>query len=337
MATTNKRILLASRPKGWVEPSNFRLVEESVPVPGDNQILVRNLYLSVDPYMRGRMNDAKSYLPPFQIDQVLVGGVVGQVEISRNPKFKVGDYVSGRLGWEEYSLSDGAGLTPIRKGDVPLSYHLGILGMPGMTAYYGMTKICEPKPGEVVFVSAASGAVGSVVGQIAKIMGAKAVGCAGSDDKVEFLTRKLGFDAAFNYKTCGDLNMALKQACPDGIDANFENVGGAILEAVLWNMNNFGRMAMCGMIADYNSDRMQPGPRGMFMIISKRLKLQGFIVSDDPANNREYIEKATSWLAEGKLLYHESIAEGLANAPEAFIGMLKGENFGKQLVRIGRE
>ncbi len=334
MTTMNKRILLASRPQGWVTLDNFRLVEEPVPDVADGMLLVRNLYMSVDPYMRGRMNDAKSYAPPFELGKVLEAGVVGEVVASRHAGFNSGDIVTGMLGWEEYSLNDGALLQKISPADVPLSYYLGILGMPGITAYHGLTKVGEPKEGETVFVSAASGAVGSVVGQLAKIAGCRAVGCAGSDDKVDFLINELGFDAAFNYKTCDNLSRKIREVCPDGIDVNFENVGGAIMEAVLWNMNDFGRMAMCGMIADYNAQDMQPGPRGMMLIIGRRLKLQGFIVTDNPASAEEYLGKAPGWIKSGKLKYRETIANGIEAAPEAFLAMLKGKNFGKQLVKI---
>ena len=334
MSEINQQIVLNSRPSGWVSEDNFRLVEGTIPEIGDGEILVRNLFLSVDPYMRGRMNDMKSYVPPFQIDKVLEGGVVGEVVQSQNPKFNEGDVVVGMLGWENYSKSDGAGVLTVERGAVPLSYYLGILGMPGMTAYAGLVDVANLQEGETVFVSAASGAVGSVVGQIAKIMGCEVVGCAGSDDKVDFLINELGFDRAFNYKTCGSIAKTIAEMCPKGIDVNFENVGGEIMEAALWNMRDFGRIAVCGMISNYNETEMTPGPRGMGIIIQRRLKIQGFIVFDNPASNMEYIQKAVGWLKEGKLKYRETVSEGLATAPSAFIGMLKGENFGKQIVKI---
>ncbi len=334
MTDINQQIILNSRPDGWPAPENFKLIEAKIPKIGDGEILVRNLYMSVDPYMRARMNDAKSYVPPFQIGKVLEAGVVGEVVKSRNSKFKEGDVVVGMLGWENYSKSDGADLLTVERGPVPLSYYLGILGMPGMTAYAGLVDVANLQEGETVFVSAASGAVGSVVGQIAKIMGCEVVGCAGSDDKVDFLINELGFDRAFNYKTCGSIPKKIAELCPKGIDVNFENVGGKIMEAALWNMNDFGRIALCGMISNYNDTDMAPGPRGMGIIIQRRLKIQGFIVFDNPKLNMEFVRKAAAWLEEGKLKYRETVTEGLENAPSAFIGMLKGENFGKQIVKI---
>ncbi len=334
MSEINQQIILKSRPEGWVTEDNFNLIERPMPEVGEGQILVRNLYLSVDPYMRGRMNDAKSYVPPFQVGQVLEAGVVGEVVASRNPDFKAGDVVVGMLGWENYSLSDGRELLTVERGPAPLSYYLGILGMPGMTAYAGLVDVADAQPGEVVFVSAASGAVGSVVGQLAKILGCEVVGCAGSDEKVDYLVSELGFDRAFNYKTCGNIARKIAEVCPRGIDVNFENVGGEIMEAALWNMRDFGRIALCGMIANYNDKDMAPGPRGMGVMIQRRLRMQGFIVFDNPKRNMEFVRKAAEWLAEGKLKYRETVTDGLENAPAAFIGMLKGENFGKQIVKI---
>lgn len=335
--TTNRQIRLASRPTGWVTADNFDTSEGEVPKAGDGQLVVRNIYLSVDPYMRGRMNDVKSYVPPFQVGEVLQGGVVGQVVTSNNRKFSEGDYVTGMLGWEDYSLSDGSGLRRIGKGDAPLSYHLGVLGMTGMTAYVGLLKIAEAKAGDTVFVSAASGAVGSIVGQLARIHGCRVTGCAGSDEKVELLTSEFGFDAGFNYKTSKSIPDSIAKTCPDGIDVNFENVGGEIFEAALWNMRSFGRIALCGMVANYNDDRLQPGPRGMMVVIGRRLTIRGFIVTDHPDACSEYVGLASTWLAEGKLTYRETVAEGLENAPSAFIDMLKGGNIGKQIVRIDDE
>jgi NADPH-dependent curcumin reductase CurA len=332
--TTNKQIRLASRPKGWVSERNFRVTEESVAEPGDNQVLVRNIFMSVDPYMRGRMNDTKSYVPPFQTGEVMQAGVVGQIVSSNNQNFAEGDFVTGMLGWENYSISDGTQLRKVPSGPAPLSYYLGILGMPGMTAYIGLCKIADAQPGETVFVSAASGAVGSVVGQLAKIHGCRVTGCAGSDEKVALLQEEFGYDAAFNYRNSKSLPASVQGLCPDGIDVDFENVGGELFEAVLWNMRDYGRIALCGMIANYNDEQLQPGPRGMMLMIARRLKIQGFIVTDHPDAHEEYLAKASVWLAEGKLKYSETIADGIESAPSAFISMLKGGNTGKQIVQL---
>ena len=332
--TRNVQIRLASRPSGWVTEDNFTVTDESMPEIEDGQILVRNIFMSVDPYMRGRMNDTKSYIPAFQIGEVLQASVVGQVVDSKNAGYAEGDYVMGMLGWENYSLSDGAQLRKVSADALPLSYHLGVLGMPGMTAYVGLFTIADTKPDDHVFVSAASGAVGSVVGQLAKLHGCRVSGCAGSDDKVAMLTESLGYDAAFNYRTSQSLPGSINEVCPKGIDVNFENVGGEIFEAALWSMRDFGRIAMCGMISNYNDEQLQPGPRGMMSIIARRLTIKGFIVTDHPEACQEYVGKASAWLAEGKLIYHETIAEGVENAPKAFIDMLNGRNTGKQIVQL---
>ena len=332
--TTNKQVRLASRPSGWVTADNFTLTEEAVPEVGQEQLLVRNLFMSVDPYMRGRMNKAKSYVPSFQVGEVLQAGVVGEVVASSNKDYAEGDFVTGMLGWENYSLSDGTGLHKVPKGPAPLSYHLGILGMPGMTAYVGLHTIGKAQPGETVFVSAASGAVGSVVGQLAKLHGCTVTGCAGADGKVDLLKAEFGYDAAFNYRQSQSLPKSISEVCPDGVDVDFENVGGEIFEAVLWNMREFGRVALCGMISNYNDEELQPGPRGMTVIIGRRLTIQGFIVTDHLEAGKEYGSKAIRWLAEGKLKYRETIAEGIENAPSAFIDLLQGKNIGKQIVRL---
>lgn len=331
---TNRQIRLASRPQGWVTEDNFELTESPVPKPGDGQILVRNVFMSVDPYMRGRMNDVKSYVPPFQVGEVLQAGVVGQVVESNNAAFAPGDYVNGMLGWENYSLSNGQGLYKVTKNEVPLSYHLGILGMPGMTAYVGLFTIGNAKKDDTVFVSAASGAVGSVVGQLAHIHGCRVAGCAGSDEKVALMRGEFGYDAGFNYRDSESLVKSVAKVCPRGIDVDFENVGGDIFEAALWNMRSYGRIVLCGMVANYNDDRAQPGPRGMLSVIGKRLTIRGFIVTDHPEACREYVAKASRWLAEGKLRYRETVTTGLENAPAAFIDMLKGGNVGKQIVQL---
>lgn len=330
----NQQIRLASRPSGWATLDNFTLTEERVAAVGEGQLLVRNLFMSVDPYMRGRMNDVKSYVPPFEIGEVLEAGVVGEVIESRHGGFSPGDLVSGMLGWENYSLSDGKGLRKVAKGSFPLSYHLGILGMPGITAYAGLHVIAGAAAGETVFVSAASGAVGSIVGQLARLHGCTVTGCAGSDEKVDLLKSKFGYDAAFNYRDSESLPASIREICPDGIDVDFENVGGAIFEAALWNMRTHGRIALCGMIANYNDEEPQPGPRGMAVIIARRLTIQGFLVMDHMDVAREYVAKAMQWLGEGKLHCEETIADGIENAPQAFIDMLRGKNIGKQIVRL---
>ena len=331
---TNKQIRLSSRPSGWVTPDNFELTESEVGEPGAGEVLVRNIFMSVDPYMRGRMNDVKSYVPPFRIGEVLQASVVGQVVASNFDGYDEGDYVMGMLGWENYSVCDGRQLRKLTPGSEPLSWHLGILGMPGMTAYVGLMKIAAAKTGETVFVTAASGAVGSVVGQLAKIHGCRVVGSAGSDEKVALLKEEFGYDAGLNYRKSESLVRDVKNLCPDGIDVDFENVGGDILEAVLWNMRDFGRIALCGMIANYNDAEPQPGPRGMPVIIGRRLRVEGFIVSDHPETCNEYVGKAAQWIKEGKLKYRETVAEGVENAPQAFIDLLKGGNTGKQIVQL---
>lgn len=332
--TKNQQVRLKSRPSGWVRLDNFEFTETDVVDPAAGQVLVKNIFMSVDPYMRGRMNDVKSYIPPFKIGEVLQATTIGQVVTSKHDGFAEGDFVMGMLGWEHYSVCDGRQLRKLKPGAEPLSWHLGILGMPGMTAYVGLMKIAAAKRGETVFVSAASGAVGSVVGQLAKIHGCRVVGSAGSDEKVALLKREFGYAAAFNYQKSDALFASIKKLCPNGIDVGFENVGGEIFEATLWNMRDFGRIAVCGMIANYNDKEPQPGPRNMMLIVGRRLKLQGFIVTDHPEACQEYVVKATAWVKEGKLKYRETVAEGLGNAPKAFIDMLKGGNTGKQIVRL---
>ncbi len=334
--TENTQILLSSRPQGWVTRENFETVRKDIPEVRAGQIVVRNLWLSLDPYMRGRMNDAKSYVPPFEVGEVLQGQAVAEVVASKHEKFAEGDFVTGMFGWENYTRSNGEGVRKVERGGVPLSYYLSILGVTGLTAYLGLFDIGGLQAGETLFVSAAAGAVGSAAGQMAKLKGCRVVGTAGSDEKIDYLTGELGFDAAFNYKTA-KLSRALKEGCPDGIDLNFENVGGDILEAVLPRMNDFGRVAVCGMIAHYNDETPRPGPRTLPLVISKRLKLQGFIVSDHLDRMKPFIREMSGWIAEGKVVQRESVAEGIESAPEAFIGMLKGDKIGKQLVKVGEK
>ncbi len=337
MPATNTRVLLADRPDGWVKTEHFSIDAQPLPDVGAGQLLIRNIVMSVDPYMRGRMNDVPSYIPPFQIGEPLQAGVVGEVVDSNHPQFASGDYVSGLLGWEQYSLSDGSGLTKVDPDLAPLSYYLGILGMPGATAYVGLSHIAECRDGEAVMVSAASGAVGSVVVQIAKNMDCHVVGSAGSDEKCAWVQAELGADAVINYKKTKQLIPALREQFPSGIDVYFDNVGGSMLEAVLFNLAQDARIALCGMIADYNTAPadMPPGPRGMMQLIGRGARMQGFIVAQYPGLMRDWVQLGARWLAEGKLKYRESVAEGIESAPTAFIGMLKGENFGKQIVRIG--
>ncbi len=332
----NHQILLASRPKAEPTPENFRHVQTEVPALQDGQVLVRHRFLSLDPYMRGRMSDAKSYAAPQALDEVMIGGTVGEVVDSRHPRFKAGDSVAGMGGWQEYSVVDANTPGLLRNVDtthIPLSAYLGAVGMPGVTAWYGLTQIIEPKAGETVLVSAASGAVGSAVGQLAKLRGARAVGLAGGAEKCRYVTETLGFDACIDYRQHPDLKSlsgALKAACPDGIDGNFENVGGMILDAMMLRANPFARVALCGMIAGYSGE---PIPMRLpQLILTNRMKLQGFIVSEHMDKWPEALTELGGLVATGKLKYHETIAQGLASAPEAFIGLLKGRNFGKQLV-----
>ena len=329
----NRRVVLASRPAGWVSEANFRIEEAPVPAPADGQVLVKNLWLSLDPYMRGRMNEGRSYAAKQELGEVMIGGTVGEVVESKHPKFAKGDQVLGMLGWQQYGLSDGKGLNKVDASRVPPSAYLGVLGMPGVTAWVGLLDICQPKPGETVVVSAASGAVGSVVGQIAKIKGCRAVGVAGGRQKCDYVVKELGFDACVDYKA-GMLNDDLKVAVPDGIDCYFENVGGEILDAALRRMNAFSRIAVCGLISQYNATEPY-GVKTVQSILTNRIKVQGFIVSDRMELWPKALADLAGWVAAGRIKYRETVTEGLENAPRAFIGLLKGENFGKQLVRLG--
>ena len=334
----NKQILLASRPQGQPTTANFRLVESPVAALQDGQVLVRHHYLSLDPYMRGRMNDAKSYAAPQPLDAVMIGGTAGEVADSRHQGFRAGDKVVGMGGWQQYSIVDGNARGAMRKVDVsriPLSAYLGVVGMPGVTAWYGLMKICEAKPGHTILVSAASGAVGGVVGQLAKAKGCHAIGIAGGAEKCAYVVDQLGFDACIDYKEHVDpksLYRALKDATPTGVDGHFENVGGAILDAALARMNPFGRIALCGMISGYDGHPIplsQPA-----LILTSRLRIEGFIVSEHMEVWPEALAELGTLVATGKLKYRESVAEGLESAPEAFLGLLKGKNFGKQLVKL---
>ncbi|MDC8784000.1 NADP-dependent oxidoreductase [Roseateles koreensis] len=338
MNTVNHQILLASRPQGEPSTENFRLAEVPVPELGDGQVLVRNHFLSLDPYMRGRMNDTKSYAEPQPLNQVMMGGTAGEVLASKNANFAVGDKVVGMGGWQDYFVVDASQRGVLQKVDtthIPLSAYLGAVGMPGVTGWYGLVKIINPKAGETVVVSAASGAVGGVVGQLAKARGARAVGLAGGADKCRYVVEELGFDACIDYKQHADLkslSAALKAACPNGIDGYFENVGGMILDAVMLRANAFSRIAMCGMISGYNG---QPIPMmAPQLMLVNRMKVEGFIVSEHMEVWPEALKELGGLVATGKLKYRESVAQGIAAAPEAFLGLLKGKNFGKQLVQL---
>jgi len=334
----NQQILLDNRPTGEAVASNFKLVSSNTPALQDGQVLVHHHFMSLDPYMRGRMNDAKSYAQPQALGQVMGGGTAGEVVESKNPKFAVGDKVVGMGGWQEYSVVDANQPGALRKVDtthVPLSHYLGAVGMPGVTAWYGLVKIIEPKAGQTMVVSAATGAVGSAFGALAKARGCRAVGIAGGPDKCKYAVEELGFDVCIDYKQHKDaasLSKALKEACPDGIDGYFENVGGMILDAVLTRMNAFGRIALCGMIAGYDG---QPLPMTYpQLILTNRLKIEGFIVSEHMEVWPEALKELGTLVGTGKLKPRETIAQGIAAAPEAFLGLLKGKNFGKQLVKL---
>jgi NADPH-dependent curcumin reductase CurA len=334
LPTSTREIRLASRPAGRPVPENFRLAESPLPELQDGQILVRNLYISVDPYMRGRMNDAKSYSAPFALDAALDGGAVGEVIASRAEGRKVGDAVVHQLGWREYAVVDADGTSVARTDLAPASAFLGALGMTGLTAYAGLLKVAEFKAGDAVFVSGAAGAVGSLVGQIAKAMGAsRVIGSAGTPEKVARLL-ELGFDAAFNYHDGPVREQLEKAAGPAGIDVYFDNVGGEHLEAALAVLNVGGRVAMCGAIAQYNSTEPTPAPRNLMLAIGKQLTLRGFLVGGQRQHSAEFFEKMSAWLADGSVRYDETVVEGLENAPRAFMDLLDGANTGKMLVRL---
>ncbi|GCE04845.1 NADP-dependent oxidoreductase [Dictyobacter aurantiacus] len=333
MTIKNKQVLLANRPHGWVQESDFNIVETDVPAIKDGEVLVKNLYLSLDPYMRGRMNEGKSYAASMQINDVMVGGTVGVVVESKNPAFQVDDNVLGYFGWQLYGISDGKGLQKINVTDqIPVSAYLGVLGMPGLTAWVGLISIGQPKAGETVVVSAASGAVGSVVGQLAKARGCRVVGIAGGKTKCEYVVKELGFDSCVDYKA-GHLVEDLTAATPDGIDVYFENVGGEILEAVLDRLNAHARIPLCGFVSQYNATQPH-AVRNFGALLINRVKLQGFIVGEHADLFPQALQELGQLVASGQLKYRETIAEGIDDAPRAFIGMLKGENQGKQLVKL---
>jgi len=333
--TEAAQIVLARRPTGDVTTDCFRQETVTLPALTDGQVLVRSLFLSLDPYMRPRMTELRSYTPPFELGKPLTGGSVGEVVESRNPRFAKGDMVMGLLNWATHTVHDGKGLRKVDAAAAPLSAHLGILGMPSFTAWYGIRHICKPKPGETVFVSAATGAVGQVAGQLARHAGARVVGCAGSDDKCRWAVREAGYDACFNHKTEHDVGAVLDKLCPQGIDADFENVGGTIFHAVFERLNDFGRIAFCGAISEYQDSTPIAGPPKMFTIVQRRLAIQGFIISDHVALMGDFVSEVGVLLKDGKIRSRETVVDGLARAPEAFMGLLRGENFGKLVIKVG--
>jgi Putative NADP-dependent oxidoreductases len=329
-----REIRLASRPHGEPDESNFDLVQVEVPDPGPGQVLVRNLWMSVDPYMRGRMNDVRSYIPPFQVGAALDGGAVGEVVASRAEGLPVGAHVLHGLGWRDHAVLDAAGVRRIDPAVAPLPAYLGVLGMPGLTAYAGLVEVAGLREGDVVFVSGAAGAVGGIVGQIARLRGHRVIGSAGSAEKVAYLRDELGFDEAFCYRD-GPVSELLRAAAPGGIDVYFDNVGGGHLEAAISSLRLNGRVAVCGMISQYNATEPAPGPRNLMMLISKRLTIRGFLVSDHAHLRPEFEREVGGWYADGRLRAAETVVEGLDQAPSAFLGLLRGANTGKMLVRLG--
>ena len=330
----NRQWVLASRPQGTPTMDDFELVEGDVPEPGTDEVLVRTLYMSVDPYMRGRMRDAESYAEPWDVGDVMRARAVGEVVESNHHGFSPGDVVTGNLYWGEYAVAGGHELTSVDPDLAPISTYLGVLGMPGQTAYFGLLDVGDPKPGDTVFVSGAAGAVGSVVCQIAKLNGCRVVGTAGSDAKIEWLTEDLGVDEAINYKEA-DIRSAVKDATPGGVDVYFDNVGGPVTDAVFTRLNVRARVAVCGQIDQYNATEVPTGPRKLAMLIQTRATVEGLLVSDFADRFAEASQRLGAWVASGDLQYRETITEGIENAPDAFLGLFEGENIGKQLVHVG--
>ena len=330
----SKQIQLKKRPEGMPSKEDFQTAEVDIGEIKDGEFAVKNEWLSVDPYMRGRMKDSESYVPPFALGKAMEGGCVGQVTESQNDDFPKGTWVLGNSGWRDLWISNGEGVVAIDPDQAPASAYLGVLGLTGMTAYVGLTEIASMKDGDTVFVSAASGAVGSIVAQIAKLHGCKVVGSAGSAEKIAWLKEKAGIDAAFNYHEVDDVSAKLKELCPDGIDVYFDNVGGDHLQGAIDNMSNGGRIASCGMISGYNDAEPKPGPNNLFKIIGKRIMMRGFIVRDHMDLQDEFLAEMIPWIKEGKIHWEETITEGLENAPEAFIGLFEGDKLGKALVKV---
>ena len=329
----NLKVLLANRPVGYPTEDDFDIVESPIPMPEEGEVLIKTEWLSLDPYMRGRMNDQQSYADPVKIGEVMVGGSVGRVQQSRAPAYHVGDVVEGRTGWQMYAISDGSDIRKVDEDLGPIQTSIGILGMPGLTGYFGFLDVCKPVPGDTVVVSAASGAVGQVVGQIARIMGCSVIGTAGSDEKVDYIVNELGFDVGINYKT-ENIRKALDEACPVGIDVYFDNVGGLVTDAVLDRINTGARISVCGQISQYNLPEPEMAPRNMGLLIRSQSKMEGFLVTKYQNRFEEGRQRMAYWIRRGELKYREDVVEGLQNAPRTFIGMLNGENFGKTLIKI---
>jgi NADPH:quinone reductase len=335
MPTVNHQITLVSRPLGMPKESDFRLVESPLPKAGSGEALIRSMYLSIDPYMRGLISGKTTYAKPVRLGEVMAGGAVGRVIESNDPRIATGDIVEGMLGWQEYAVAPAKSLRKIDPEVAPVSTALDVLGMPGLTAYFGLLEVCHPQPGETVVISAAAGAVGSIVGQVARIKRCRAIGIAGSDDKIRFITEELGFQGGFNYKTETDYAAKLRELCPNGIDIYFDNVGGPITDAVISLINTRARIAVCGQISQYNAEKPEMGPRWMGQLVAKQAKVEGFLVSQFADRYEEGLRQLSTWLREGRIHYHEDIMQGLENAPRAFAGMFEGRNLGKQLVKIG--
>lgn len=330
----HREIVLAHRPSGWPTVDDFQLVERETPEPKDGECLIEVHYLSVDPYMRGRMREGKSYAEPVPLGGVMVGGAVGRVVASRAKAFREGDYAVGNLGWREKAVAPAVELRHVNPHLAPISTALGVLGMPGLTAYFGLFDICKPCEGETVLISGAAGAVGSVVGQLAKLHGCRTVGVAGSEEKIRFLKDELGFDDAFNYKTVASYRDAVRSTCPDGVDCYFDNVGGELTDAVFPQLNVHARVAVCGQISQYNLEKPEQGPRNLLTLVVKRARVEGFLVFDFAEHYDDGLAQLGDWVRTGQLKYRESIVDGFDNAPAAFLGMMRGENIGKQLVRL---
>ena len=332
----NRQIRQVARPVNYPQESDFRLVESPIPEPGEGEVLLQTIWLSLDPYQRGRMTDAMPPATPVELGPVIVGGVAGRIIRSRTPAFTEGDIVEGSIGWQEYGLSDASELRKVDLSLGPLSTALGVLGMPGMTAYFGFLNVGQPRPGDTVVVSAASGAVGQVVGQISKIAGCRTVGIAGTQEKIDYIVNDLGFDAGINYKTV-DLDSALRAACPLGVDVYFDNVGGAVTDTVFHHLNVGARISICGAISQYNQDEPEPGPRNIEALLWIQARAEGFNVGQFEDSFEGARQRIADWMKEGRIKYKEDVVEGLENAPQAFIGMLQGGNFGKLLVKVSDE